>query len=507
MKRLLIATICLLPILLAGPATGDEANPYLQDKADQYQEWLEEWHSGDLGGLTTAIDFTDATRTEINCVHYQGDSMIWTGMYLGSQALRYMINGDEGARAEVLRIVGYMHDAMDITDTPGYLARYAGLDQWPWNCNIPDGHGWKNHGVGEWDGYFWVDHTSRDQYAGYIFGMSLAYDAVDDEQMRATIREDLAAIIEMLVDNWWNITDQNGQWTGNGAAWIGPAKRLAWLAAVAHVMDEPYYWDLLDQQYDINKPFLPIDTSSFLNRYMEYYGNNLRHLDYASIFRFWPDRERLEHLWQVWQENNRPWVEKVHNPWYDAVHVIGCTRLDVCDAEEMDWIRRDAKRTLGLYWDPPNYKRSITCSTLPLDPFSVAMDALLNQFPWMRDIINIHPQTAQPRELTDRHWTDMYWQSGGVFEASCHHAEDQTFVGAGFDYLIAYYMSVYYGLLPGNAPDDDETADDDAADDDALDDDAIDDDVADDDVVDDDLADDDAATDDDDDDNDDGCGC
>jgi len=510
---------------LALPAlAGADFDPTLHQRADDYNQWLPEWHHGDLGGLTTAVAFTDTNYDELAAVHYQGDSLIWTGMYLGSQAIRYLITGEQQAHDEIETIVTYMHNAMDMTDTLGYMPRWAGHDEWPWNASFPDEHSWKVKGVGEWEGYFWVCQTSRDQYSGYIWGMAWAYDALQNETLKQWIRDDLADVAEMLETNQWHITDHNGQWTGNNAHWVGPLMRIAWLANIAHVLDEPYYWELLETQYQINKPFLAIDANSFINKYSEYYGNNLRHLAFQAIFRLWPDRAELEDLWNVWMKQNRPWVKNTNNPWFDAVHVTGCLRLGVCDEDELADIEEDTSRTLGLYWDVPNAKPEITCSDMELDPFSVFMNDLLNEVPWLRELIDIKPQTKDPRELNDRHWTDMYWQSHGVFEASCYHAAEPLFVGCGFDYLVAYYVSVYYGILPGDGPYgdddfpddddttdddtvDDDTADDDVADDDAVDDDAADDDAIDDDAVDDDAADDDVTTDDDDDNDDDGCGC
>jgi len=425
--------------------------PILERKAAGYQSFLERWHTGDLGGLTAGVQFTGEDRTEIDCVHHQGDSMIWTGMYLASQALRYRITGAPEARGEILRMVDYIHNAMDITQTPGYLARYAGIDRKPYNCHYPDDHGWKNHGTGPWEGYYWVDHTSRDQYSGALFGLSMAFDATDDPDTRAKIQRMFAAVVEMLVDNEWNITDQNGEWTGNGAAWVGPIMRLSWLVQAAHVIDEPTYWELLDAQFRINQALLSIDTWAGLNRYSEYYGNNLRHLAFQSIFRLWPDRGQLEHFYEVWQSDNRPYVAATYNPWFDAVHVTGCRRLGLCEPAEMEQIARDALLTLEEYWDPPSYVREVTCSELPLDPFSVWADEWLAGIPWLEEIVKIDPQTDEPRRLTDRHWTDMYWQST-PFERSCHTTEDRTYTGPGMDYLLAYYMGLFYGLLPGAGP-------------------------------------------------------
>ena len=470
----MLLVFMLFSILAAAPAGAEPVDPVLQAKADGYQDHLELWHTPGLGALLS-IQFTDAQRTEMFCGRYQGDSTIWTGMYLASQAIRYKVTQDPDARAEVLRTAAYLHNIMKITETPGYIARFAGPYADEFNCDIGDDNSWKVFGQGEWDGYYWIDHTSRDQYNGWWFGLAWAYDAVDDPDMRATIRDDFTAVIQMLEDNFWNITDQNGEYTGNHAAWVGPTTRLAWIVITAHVTQDPYYLDLLDVQYEKMRPFLWIDLWSFYNRYDQYYGNNLRHLGFQSIFRLWPDRARLSDLWDIWQSANRPWVADTLNPWFDTVHVSGCRRLDTCDPVEVESIAQDIDLILGQYWDPPSYKREIVCSEQPLDPFSVFMNWLGDKIPWFRSLIDIKPQTKDARELIDRHWTDMYWQSGGVFEASCHTTEDPTFVGPGMDYLLAYYIAMYYGLLPGPGPlddggfvddpndddDDDDTGDDD----------------------------------------------
>ena len=448
-RRLVPALVGLA--LWTAPALAGEVDPVLQAKADGYQDHIGRWHRPGLGALLS-IRFTDETRTEVDCSHYQGDSTIWTGMYLGSQAIRYIVTGDPEARAEVIDTAHYMHQLMEITETPGYIGRFAGPNTEEFSCEVGDGHSWKVHGTGVYEGYYWIDHTSRDQYSGWWWGLAWAYDAVDDEAMRQTIREDFVAVMDMLEAADWHITDQHCEWTGNGAHWVGPVMRLAWILATAHVTDDPYYWNLLREQHAALTPITWFDTLSFLNRYSEYYGNNLRHLAFQTLFRLWPDGRGLVKLWTVWKTFNRPWVEGTLNPWFDSVHVTGCRSLGVCDPAELASIRDDYERILGQYWDPPSYRREVTCSDQPLDPFSVEMSELLDQIPELREIINIRPQTAEARELDDRHWTDMYWQSSGVFEAACHTAEDRTFVGPGMDYLLAYYIGIYYDLLPGGVP-------------------------------------------------------
>ena len=494
---LVLLSLCLAPAM-AGAQTFD---PELQAKADDYQDYIDTWVITPLGALTGAVTFTDASRSEISCLNYQGDSMIWSGEYLGSQALRYRITGDEGARQNIIDMVQYMQSAHDITGTPGYIGRFAGPDEMPWNCNVKSTGGKgpeKVLGTGEWEGYYWIDETSRDQYSGYMFGMVQAYDAIDDEPTKEIIRNAMAEIVEMLTNNRWNITDQNGEYTGNGAAYVGPLMRLGWLVIAAHVLDDEYYWNLLDEQYVAMKPFLAVDIWSGYNRYREFFGNNLRYLTLQSIFRLWPDRVRLQEIWDLHQRWNRPSTKEILNPFFDAVHVGGCLRLGNCDETEMEQIAADNLKVLQDFWEAPNYRRPVVCSDQPLDPFSVWADQFLHNIPWLEDLINIDPQTAEARELQDRPWTDMYWQSGDVFAVSCSGYEDQTFVGSGFDYVLGYWLNVFYGILPGDGP----YGDDDLDDDDDDNDDTTGDDDDNDDTTDDDNDDNDDTTDDDNDDND-----
>jgi hypothetical protein len=257
---LLFGMICLV---VSGAAFAEPVDPDLQQKADLYQVNLNANHRPGLGAVLT-VEYADDARTTPACYHYQGDSTIWTGMYLGSQSIRYFVTQDPDAKAQIIDTVRYLHDAMLITQTPGYLSRFAGPDEPVFSCDKgPE----RIEGYGDWAGYYWYDETSRDQYSGWIWGMTWAYDVIDDEPTKETIRTDMRAVMDMLEANSWHITDQNGEWTGNGAHWIGPMKRVAWTVMAAHVLDEPHYWDLLDEVYATQKRLLWFDTWSFYNRY------------------------------------------------------------------------------------------------------------------------------------------------------------------------------------------------------------------------------------------------
>ena len=134
----LFIVISLLALLPVAPACNDEADPvqrldgpfdpYLHQKALDYGDWIRQWHTTGLGGVSD-IQFTDETRTEILHTRGTGDSTDWTTFYLVSQCLRYRITGAQEALDEVERITRYLHLVHTVTQHPGYLARYVGYDE------------------------------------------------------------------------------------------------------------------------------------------------------------------------------------------------------------------------------------------------------------------------------------------------------------------------------------------------------------------------------------------
>jgi len=53
-----------------------------------------------LGGRPAKIQFAGDTCAEVACLQALGDSMIWTGMYVGSQALRHPSTNPGGTRTQ-----------------------------------------------------------------------------------------------------------------------------------------------------------------------------------------------------------------------------------------------------------------------------------------------------------------------------------------------------------------------------------------------------------------------
>ena len=450
-RPLSVALVIALVFLVGATASFAAFDPYLHGKAQDYQDWLMQWHSGSLGGLMAEVEFTDDTFTELNYTHDQGDSMIWTGMYLAVQAIRYRITGDEEAREEIIRIVDYMDMAMDITGTPGYLPRYAGIDEFPFNAEYGPENPRTRYGEGDWEGYYWVTETSRDQYVGYMMGMVMAYEVIDDPDTIAKIRYGVTACVDRFVQHRWRVIDDQGNPTGVADS-VAYLKRLQFIHAAGVVTDDdPYYRNLFDVEWQKARPFLMFDMWALYSKYFEYYGNNLKHTSILNLLRLLDNQTYVAELQDIFMTWVRPHVEHTHNPWFDIVYVAGCHRLGNCDENELEFIRQDTAETLGIFWEVPNIRREIICSDMPLDPVSVFLVNVSEALPFLADIMDVETMTKDPRILTDRPWDDMYWQRT-PFTGECHTRPELTRVGFGLDYLLGYWLSVYYGILPADGP-------------------------------------------------------
>lgn len=140
-----------------------------------------------------------------------GDSAIWTGHYLAAEAFRYQVTRSPDALDNVWRGLRGIRSLIDITGTD-VLARCLVPADSPYAAAIQQEEG--GHGIYyttfEGQTYFWIGNTSRDQYSGVMFGLSVAYDLVDDPAARDFIRHDVTRILNYLLRHGWNVVMPDG---------------------------------------------------------------------------------------------------------------------------------------------------------------------------------------------------------------------------------------------------------------------------------------------------------
>lgn len=140
-----------------------------------------------------------------------GDSAIWTGHYLAAEAFRYKVTGSADALANAKGALNGLTLLTDVTGTD-LLARCAV----PVASDFASGIAQEEAANGVWFGsaggqaYMWIGNTSRDQYSGVFFGLGVAYDMIDDADVRAQASALATRLLQPLIDHLWNVVMPDG---------------------------------------------------------------------------------------------------------------------------------------------------------------------------------------------------------------------------------------------------------------------------------------------------------
>ena len=423
-----------------------ESGP-LRLKAMAHDAQVEQWHLPDYGSHVH-VKFTDETRTVVSSYHGHGDSCIWTGTYITGQALRYLVTGDEQARANVIRSAASLSRHEHVTGRPGFIARYVGKADTPGQASYvarcPSDENCHLIEDGEFAGDFWVGNTSRDQYTGWFMGMAFAYDLIDDEAMRAQIEVDVAEVLDRLIaDQWW-IIDFDGEPTTKAPNVLG-SQKMNWSLIGYHITGEERFFEVFKRwaAYD-KRDQLRLGNLGRMNQYAQHYGLNLAHENFLNLMRLSkPYCEVHDFLVDLFTEQTHAIVDLAHNPWYTGVY------LAQADVDDETWAVHRAQiiQDLTDFHDAPKVEYAMQPPEAPLDPVSVLLYELQQALPWLSDLIGtIHPQAK------DAYPVRYQCSSGFIFQRNmwaieCGGTDDPTMVNSGHDYLVAYWLASAYGIL------------------------------------------------------------
>ncbi len=431
----------------------DETGPAgsLRLKAQEYDAWHLKWHQPYYGG-SVHIRFKDDARTEVEAVDGYGDSTIWTGTYLGSQAFRYYVTADPQARSNVIRIVNTLSGHLRVTGAAGYISRYWAPqdslgyygDEW---CSQSD----RCHKVdtGPFAGDFWWGQTSRDQYTGWFFGMALAYDLLDDEAMRSIIREDVGTVVKTLMKNGWIIIAEDGK-PSPVAPVILPSMKLNFCTIGYHITgDETMKEELSRMLLNANRVNIRVSDINFMNRYTQYYGNNLAHTNWYNLLRlgrvyFSED----DYKWLLSEFNNsvHTYTRLTHNPWFNGIYMGQGGWKDKPDVRYFNQLVHD----LLDFRSVPNcdyYLPARDPSTYTLDPVSVMLAKLYDKQPWLEEIMGGVEAQAEDAFPVRQQCSAGFMFQKNPFEIQECGTDNPRMVHSGVDYLAAYWLASYHKLV------------------------------------------------------------
>jgi hypothetical protein len=180
-----------------------------EQKAREISDNIQKQHAP----FKTILDPHHESPTSIVLQSYAraGDSAIWTGHYLAAEAFRYKVTASSAALENLQRTLDGLRSLVDITAT-GLLARCLFPEDWEFaSAAISEEcrHGIRR-GMLNGEKYLWVGNTSRDQYSGVFFGLGAAYDLVDNEAFRSSIRSLVTQLLEFLLKHLWTVVMPGG---------------------------------------------------------------------------------------------------------------------------------------------------------------------------------------------------------------------------------------------------------------------------------------------------------
>jgi hypothetical protein len=403
----------------------------LHRKAELYQRRLESEFQTREGLLRYR---RDARRAGDASYGDLADGCFHTGIYLASQSLRLAVTGEPAARAQALKTLDALRLLMEVTGKRGLLARHfspAGTrsgENWRDSTALPD--------------YVWRGDVSKDQYAGFIFGLGVALAAAGgDAELRSRIGALAGAAADHIIENDLAIIDVDGRRTTYGdldGHWgfvpIGVNAAIA--LAIAKVAAE----------------------STGEGRYKDFYQDLVEKRDYHRVTRW---------VRPPWFDTGRRVNEHM---WYLAIYPLLLLEKD----PRIRGVYRDAEAPL---WDDFREERNAFFAYVhvaaaaggPGGPAAADGGAqgreALGEFPlekveWPVDLIRagyklprsfLHtsdclPLTTRGVPLHLRPRSSSMWVSNPYRLAGNLSRRGQTET-AGVDYLAAYWMGRWQGLL------------------------------------------------------------
>lgn len=368
-------------------------------KAAHYEQAMQARHLRD-GGLVsggTTYPFPRKWEEEVD-----ENAPYLTGAYLAALSFRYAVTKDPAAQQQAARCARSLRKLVAITGTPGYLAR--------WYCPVgktrPDA-GWLEDAWRLSGNYRWLGNPSTDQYTGVLFGYSVYYELAADKTERQLAVKAVRDMVGRMLDADMRILDPQG-------------KKTSWSDMNPATLQEPHYsitaLQFLKAAYQIT------GERRFEDKYREL-ATKHKYLELAVK----PPTD---------PEDNWNWSDDVMC--FEAFYVTlrherdPAIRAGLRHALDVSWqdVKKDGRHLFGIFYD----------ALVPGARQSAAGLQELADFPADK----IH---ARRDGRSDRPVPVWQRQPGWFDFMSDTYTRVQGFEQSGVDYLLAYWMARYHGLV------------------------------------------------------------
>ena len=306
--------------------------------------------------------------------------------------------------------------------------------------------------------------TTRDCYAGTLFGLLTAFDLVsaDDPALRSVIRDDVLAIADYLLNHGWSWVRPDGNVTvpfGNEQdnfidplMVLSPTYRLGVTQAALHVAQaagpatEATKWQAVWTEEMASQASAADAVANEVNDPSPtagYYGWNLAHLMYYDLIRLAANPVEKATFRRDFSIVDRQTSDNV-NAFFETVGytITGePARLDAAVTHLRQWLLYRAKIDQGgVTNNTARCGAEIAC--VPQDQYDIIMNTPAGSVSVTVPGSSTTLRAVQPLPIADRPPEDFLWQHSPFTDmdgsVSATHQEP------GIDYLLPYWMLRYY---------------------------------------------------------------
>ncbi len=389
--------------------------------------------------------------------------ILWSGMYLASQAFRYAVTRETEAVENARTVMEGLHDLTRVTGVRGLYGRALYRPDVPFNYDGAGSPGWSDSTA--IPGWRFRNDVSKDGYAGLMFGYAAAMEHFDDAGIIADLEERLREIGDHLMGNGLQIIDVDGEVTEHGALYhsafddfpgFNAMLASSFIKVCQTANDDPdlddfYYGCLMRTRSGVDCPDIEVtELGSYLDSmedklflFLPDCKQNYDNFDmcYQAIYpllrREQNDQLRLR-LLDVLRNNmfhtedsNHQSVAVIGNSWYTFAYaaLIGEGPEDdpvlrqavddaICKLKEFPQEKFDRYIPAGAQEEVCRTRldKPAAAETIPLDEYA------FDNYLWRLDFFEIQPERPENRRL--------------VYSAE--------------DFLVVYWMGRYHGLIPAD---------------------------------------------------------
>ncbi len=346
----------------------------------------------------TVLDpiFASASSEQIIGYTRCGDSALWTGTYLAGEAFRYKVTGQAEALDNIRAALAGLKILADVTGD-NRLARCIVRADSPFAAGI---EGEEAHNtVHQAPPFVWLDNTSRDQVVGAFLGLGVAYDFVDDAQVKQDVASLTARLIGFVSRHQWSPNDDI-----SNTFLVRPEELRMLLAVANHV----------NPNNQVNAPFLlggvGLGVSVDVLSVSSYFKFNLDYISFYHLLRLQSSSDGLA-AYKVLRNYTSPHQNAFFNMVDRALLGPDAARDEETRQLLDQWLLRPRRNAHVDVSGIVQVCGSEACAPVPV-PLRPTTDYL-----WQRD----------PFQLAGG--------GGGDVES------------AGIDYTLPYWMARYYGVI------------------------------------------------------------